>query len=231
MFAFELVLSCLVMIMTCAALCRRRIGTRLPVFTAFLFAATLQQCSVGGYFLLTGDGVGYTNVQSWLSPLFGILQAGACIEAYIWLVWCLVNFKKIGAILLVGLILASVEVGVYFAPAGLLWLDVVESVVGISLAAMLSMALVVFRVIGTPLIPRWHAGCLALLSAGNALGFYLVNGYVVMTTVIVAFLLWCFAVQTPPTWRSIKAAPFDGPGVESDWKKAQDTIDNALRAM
>lgn len=230
MFAVELVLSCLVMIMTCVALVRRRMSFKLPVFALFMFAATAQQVLVGGYFLVTGDGIGYTNVQSWLSPLFGVLQAGACIEAYLWLVWCLVNFKKIGAVLLAGLILASITIGVYFAPIGL-WLDVFECVVGISLATMLSMALIVFRMIGTPLIPRWHAGCLALLGAGNALGFYLVNGYVVMTADIVAFLLWCLAVHVRPTWRTLKPEEFDSDGVDKCWQEADNTIDNALRAL
>jgi len=234
LFVFEMLASWAIMIATCVFIVRRHMARKLAAFTAFIFVATAQQVLVGGYLMLTGDNQSYTSMQSWLSPIIGVLQACACIQAYAWLVMSLVNFKRIGAVLFVLLGLGSLAVEVvlplYIASATPAQesLRLIEFRVGISLGAILMVSLFFFRIIGVPSAPKWHALSLALLSGGNGLGWFLMNGDLVMTSCITAFSVWCLTVHDAPRWINIPAEPYDAKGVERAWKEAEDKIRDSL---
>lgn len=222
----------------CVAIVQRKLARKLPAFTAFMFAATAQQVLVGGYLLATADKYGYTQIQSFLSPLFGVLQSCASLEAYAWLVMSLVNFKRIGLVVLVVLAIGSVGVEIVFrspdadANRTVAWLEAVERSVSYALALILIASLLFFKLIGgTPGSPRWHAGSLALLAAGNAIGWQLLSAYVVMGSCVAAFGFWCLAVHVGPSWEPIAAQPYDAEGVERCWREAERKIDDSMAAL
>lgn len=162
-------------------------------------------------------------------PLLAALQALASLEAFLLIVVSMVEFRAGGSVLFVVLASGWVAWEFWNAPfTGITptqSLSAMERGVGIGLAGFLLATWLICGILGAERTPRRHAAYLALMSVGSAIGWRMLNGYVVMLAVILASIMWLRHVKEVPNWARRIAAPYNQAEHDERWREVYRLLD------
>lgn len=207
---------------TFGVLLTRRMETRLPCFTVFLFCMAASHLQVG----LHIGSMRYQYAQEAWAPWMAALMLLAGLEAFLWLILSLPRYRWRGSCLLVVCLFIAVVCERSLAPersaydAAVQALITMESTVGILTGMTLGLALVWFH--GVPILEsaKWHAGSIATLAMLNAFGWWLFLWQAVFAAVMLALSAWIAGVTDRPTWRRTPDAPEDHEEQDGLWRRA-----------
>jgi hypothetical protein len=215
----------LAFILQCIAfgiLLTRRLETRLPCFTVFLFCMATSHLQVG----LHIGSMAYLRAQEAWAPWMAALMLLAGLEAFLWLILSLPRYRWRGLCLLVVCVGMAVLCERALAPerstyeAAIQALVTMESTVGVLTGMTLALALVWFHGIPIAESAKWHSGSIATLALLNAFGWWLFLWQAVFAAVVLALTCWMIGVTSGPTWRRTGSIPEDRGEQDELWRKA-----------
>lgn len=179
---------------------------RFPLLPFFGFFAAASICEDGYYIHSIRVLHDATGEQKALAPIMAILRILAALEATLWLSTALPRFERYGRRLTAGCFILAAALALTMGPkgGGLQRLEVATSA---GLVMFLALHLWFHAAIGNEArSAMWHAGLFGLAMAANGAGWWFMRNPAIGAPLmfggqIVAAILWCWLVRTPPTWR------------------------------